>query len=616
MPVFSDAKPLRVLIAGAGIGGLFAAISLRHAGHHVEIFESSRFATELGAAIHLPPNVNGLLHRVGINPEEFNCNDAEFVTVYDSQGNVVSTKDVRNLRNVYPYPWKLSHRIDLHEALKHAAVTPDGPGRPAVIHLRSRVVGCDCNGPSLKLDDGRTITGDLVIGADGVHSALRRIVAQEDIAPTPSGGSAFRFLIPISKVEENPETRQLLARPGELQLWDGTYRRLVIYPCRNNTELNFVCLHPDKESEGSKEGWNNAASLEQVLKVYDEFCPPMKALLRMVNPEEIKLWRLLDRKALGTWISGSSCLIGDAAHPFLPHQGQGGAQAIEDGAALGALFPLGTKPGDVPSRLELYMKCRYDRATMVQNYSRLAAFKTSPDDKVGGTSTDPLEFSRINFGHDAYDYAENVLLKSRAFGAVHRGPLTTVFGPSQLPTLASALSGLPSLRVSFRTRRNYLETFLPNSGSSIRAMGGWATASLVLTRHSAKHTSLALSIPDAIISSSSKEIETFTPIILDNDIDRVAFGTEQGLPVCYAEIREYNLGDKRLLTVGRGEDIFIGIIVTVAIKKDAQVFFSKLIEAELAGKYPALAHVIGRIQKLEVSEVVDVVSTSVRNGAQ
>ncbi|KAL3464900.1 hypothetical protein BJX64DRAFT_298013 [Aspergillus heterothallicus] len=614
MTVSAEATPLRVLIAGAGIGGLFAAISLRHAGHHVEIFESSRFATELGAAIHLPPNVNGLLRRVGINPEDFNCNDAEFVTVYDSQGNVVSTKDVRNLRSVYPYPWKLSHRIDLHEALKHAAVTPDGPGRPVVIHLRSRVVGCDCSAPSLTLDDGQTISGDLVIGADGVHSVLRQFVAQEDIAPTPSGGSAFRFLIPISKVEENPETRQLLARPGELQLWDGTYRRLVIYPCRNNTELNFVCLHPDRESEGSTEGWNNAASLEQVLKVYDEFCPAMKALLRMVNPEEIKLWRLLDRKALGTWISGSTCLIGDAAHPFLPHQGQGGAQAIEDGAALGALFPLGTKPGDVAARLEFYMKCRYDRATMVQNYSRLAAFKTSPDDKVGGTSTDPLEFSRINFGHDAYDYAENVFIKSRGSAAAHQGPLTTVFGPSRLSNIASTLSSQPSLRVSFRTRRNYLETFLPSSESSIRAMGGWATASLSLTRHSAKHASLALSIPNAIINSGSKEIETFTPVVFDNDIDRVAFGTQQSVPVCYAEIREYTLGDKRLLTVGRGEDIFIGITVAVAGTHDAQVFFSKVADADLAGRYPALAHVLGRIQKLEVLDVVDVVGTDASNG--
>lgn len=135
----------------------------------------------------------------------------------------------------------------------------------------------------------------------------------------------------------------------------------------------------------------------------------MKTLLSMVDPETIKLWKLYDRKALSTWINGSAVLLGDAAHPFLPHQGQGGAQAIEDGAALGALFPLGIAPDEVPARTELYMKARYDRATLVQNFSRQMAFKTSENDSVGGHSLDPLEFSKINFGHDAYAFAQEVL---------------------------------------------------------------------------------------------------------------------------------------------------------------------------------------------------------------
>lgn len=129
----------------------------------------------------------------------------------------------------------------------------------------------------------------------------------------------------------------------------------------------------------------------------------------MADPATIKLWKLYDRKALGTWIRGSSALLGDAAHPFLPHQGQGGAQAIEDGAALGALFPSGTTPEQVPERLQLYMTSRYDRATLVQNFSRQMAFKTSDEDEIGGHSLDPLEFSKINFGHDAYQHAKDIL---------------------------------------------------------------------------------------------------------------------------------------------------------------------------------------------------------------
>ncbi|RAH84256.1 FAD/NAD(P)-binding domain-containing protein, partial [Aspergillus japonicus CBS 114.51] len=266
--------------------------------------------------------------------------------------------------------WQFAHRVDLHEALKSKATSPEGPGTPVTIHLRSKVVSCDPAAPSLTLADGSVVEGDLVIGADGVHSTLRSIIAQEDGSPHPSGGSAFRFLIPVAAIDANPATKDLVPRPGEFQLWDGTYRRLVIYPCRNGTELNFVCLHPDAESQHSTEGWDVSGSQDQLLRIYDEFSPAMKALLAMTDPDSIKLWRLLDRKALRTWVREKACLLGDAAHPFLPHQGQGGAQAIEDGAALAALLPLGTGPDVIPHRLQLYMQARYDRATMIQDFSR------------------------------------------------------------------------------------------------------------------------------------------------------------------------------------------------------------------------------------------------------
>jgi len=111
----------------------------------------------------------------------------------------------------------------------------------------------------------------------------------------------------------------------------------LLISIRNNTELNFVCFYPDTESEDAIEGqatiqhvrgpfteivsnigWNIVGSQESLLRVFDEFSPAMKTLLAMADPDDIKLWRLLDRKALGTWINGKSCLIGDAAHPFLP----------------------------------------------------------------------------------------------------------------------------------------------------------------------------------------------------------------------------------------------------------------------------------------------------------
>lgn len=192
----------------------------------------------------------------------------------------------------------------------------------------------------------------------------------------------------MSTVKADPITAALIPRQGELQIWEGTHRRLVIYPCRNNNELNFVCLHPDVDSPESSEGWNNNTSVEHLLRVFDEFCPAMKLLLGKADPKTLKLWRLFDHPALETWINGKIALVGDAAHPFLPHQGQGGAQAIEDSVALGALFPLGTTPAQIPERLKLYMEARYDRATLVQQFSRQMAFKTDKNDNVGGFSLD------------------------------------------------------------------------------------------------------------------------------------------------------------------------------------------------------------------------------------
>ncbi|KAM6525851.1 hypothetical protein FALCPG4_011386 [Fusarium falciforme] len=403
------AKPLKVLIAGAGIGGLSAAIALRAAGHDVEIFESSRFAAELGAAIHLPPNVNGVLRRFGLKPETWGANDTEWVTVLDSQGNVISRKNVSGIKEQYRWPWQLSHRVDLHEALKVTAMSPNLSGNPAKLHLRSRVVSCDPSKGTITLESGHIHKGDLIIAADGVHSTLRPIISSENIPTFPSGGCAFRFLVPIAKAKANPVTAPLVDRTGDFQIWEGKNHRLVIYPCRDNTELNFVCLHPDGESQDSTEGWNNASTTEHVLDVFDEYCQPMKTLLSMADPSTIKLWRLWDRRALNTWVCDSAALLGDAAHPFLPHQGQGGAQAIEDGAALGALFPLGTTPSEVPGCLKLYMKARYERAIMVQNFSRQMAFQTSDEDEVGGFSMNPMEFSAKNFDHDAFKHAQQLL---------------------------------------------------------------------------------------------------------------------------------------------------------------------------------------------------------------
>lgn len=167
-PSPSSLQPLKVVIVGAGIGGLFAGISLRAAGHHVEIYESSRFATETGAAIHIPPNVNGLLRRVGLIPENHGAVDCEFVSEGLPNGDTKFRRDLRGLRHAFAYPWQLIHRIDMHNAMKLIA-TGEGKGKPVVIHLQSRIKEVDVEKSTITLNDGSVVSGDLILGADGVH---------------------------------------------------------------------------------------------------------------------------------------------------------------------------------------------------------------------------------------------------------------------------------------------------------------------------------------------------------------------------------------------------------------------------------------------------------------
>lgn len=135
---------------------------------------------------------------------------------------------------------------------------------------------------------------------------LRKYIAGPNSISQPSGTSAFRFLIPVDVVLNDPKTAHFVEREGELRLLYGPSRRIVIYPCRNNSELNFVCLHPDGESESDATGWNQSASKQLVLKVFDEYPEEVKALLSKAESDSIKLWKLLDLPALTTVSSQTS----------------------------------------------------------------------------------------------------------------------------------------------------------------------------------------------------------------------------------------------------------------------------------------------------------------------
>lgn len=167
----------------------------------------------------------------------------------------------------------------------------------------------------------------------------------------------------------------------------GEDRRVVVYPCVNNTLLNFLLIHPSNESQSSSpsEGWNESGNKKRMLEIGSGFAPQVRALLEKAPEDTLKLWTLLDMDVLPTWINGSMALLGDAAHPFLPHQAQGGGQAMEDAISLAAILPPGTAKEDVPERLRLYEKCRRGRANNVQEATRRSGMSLHKLKKLGLT---------------------------------------------------------------------------------------------------------------------------------------------------------------------------------------------------------------------------------------
>ncbi|KAL9086988.1 MAG: hypothetical protein Q9159_003882 [Coniocarpon cinnabarinum] len=306
----------------------------------------------------------------------------------------------------YGAPWYLAHRADLHELLRTHATREDRPGRPATI-IKSSLVkqyvrkDFDTAQGRIFLNDGSTHQADVVIAADGVHSlAVEHVIGHKNPA-TPQGLSLFRFLIPTSAILEDPQTSHLVdEEAGKLKLFTTSRPacRLIWYPCRANEVQNLGGMFPDdpeKPKYGAVEDWNVTTSRDKFFEEFkDELHPDLLRLCE--KAPEFKLWKVMSRNPLPTWFNERLVVVGDAAHPMLPRtwiealfldaspnrrltsetdQAQGGAQAIEDGAALGVLFSeLTTKDrATIEERLQLFQDVRIGRASTVQVMSNQAA---------------------------------------------------------------------------------------------------------------------------------------------------------------------------------------------------------------------------------------------------
>lgn len=200
--------------------------------------------------------------------------------------------------------------------------------------------------------------------------------------------------MPRKILADDAATAKFAQKPGEMVLApsEASNSTLVMYSCRDNNELNFVAIYPDDVGDSLPAGWGQKASKEALVKKFEGFGESFRAVLDKVDPETLKVWGLMDMNTLNSWTKGRCCLLGDAAHPFLPYLGQGGACAVEDAISLAIMLDRGLTPEQIPERLELYQACRIERADTLQQYTR----------ETGKQMSGPAiqqTYTNYNFGH-------------------------------------------------------------------------------------------------------------------------------------------------------------------------------------------------------------------------
>jgi salicylate hydroxylase len=349
-----DGDTMRVLIAGGGIGGLTTALALHQSGIDVHVYEQASVLREVGAGLAVGPNAVRVLHRLGLAEPLRGVGVASLSWDFRDwqSGDVLGRVPLGEAAPVrWGAPFYNVHRADLHDALRAALGDQH-------ITLGARCVSVEQHGSevTIRFADGRHATGDLLIGADGIHSVVRQHVAGPD-QPTWWRQIAWRGLAPASVGHEvGLEMRQHLIL--------GPRVMFVTYYVSSGRLVNWVGFTP---SDGwREESWSARGDRDEALTLFEGWHPQVRALI--AGTEQVFKWALFDRPSLETWTRGRVTLLGDAAHPMLPFMGQGAAQSIEDGLALALC--LAADRDDPQRAVGTYASRRRERAAALQAASR------------------------------------------------------------------------------------------------------------------------------------------------------------------------------------------------------------------------------------------------------
>jgi 3-hydroxybenzoate 6-monooxygenase len=345
-----------VLVAGGGIGGLAAAVSLARRGHRVRVLERAPEFAELGAGIQLAPNAFHALDVLGVGERvratAVYIDELRFMD--GTTGEQVAGMPLdAGYRTRFGNPYAVVQRADLHRPLYDACVA-----HPAIdLVPNSHVVRYEQNGDAVTavLVDGRRHTGDLLVGADGIRSSVRRQLVG-DGPPRVSGHTIYRCVIPMARVPQH-------LRSNTVTLWAGPKWHFVHYPIGSGRFLNLAATRDD---DARQVVVGEPVGTAHVHGQFHGMCDAARALLELGGGW--RTWVLCDRDPVPDWTDGRVVLVGDAAHPMLQYAAQGACMALEDAVLLGDL--LDAPPDEFPARVLRWNHARRARTAKVQYVSR------------------------------------------------------------------------------------------------------------------------------------------------------------------------------------------------------------------------------------------------------
>jgi salicylate hydroxylase len=344
---------LRIAVIGGGIGGLTAAVALYQAGFEVDVYEQAPELTEVGGGINMAPNATRVLRRLGL-AEGLDREGVRPRSTHQRRwqdGRTLQRAPLNPLcEELYGAPHMTIHRADLLATI--AAAFPSER-----VHLGHRLVDLADRGYRTEawFENGAHITVDVLVGADGIHSAVHSALFGDE-EPAFAGCVAYRGLVPVERIAD-------LGLELGSQSWVGPGGHFVHYFVSRGRLLNFVGW--TEHDSWNREDWTDRATVARALAAFADWHAQVRTIIAAA--ETCFIWALFDRDPLPRWSVGRTTLLGDACHPMYPFMGQGAAMAIEDGATLASCLRTFSDPADA---LQHYERLRLPRVTRLQQMSR------------------------------------------------------------------------------------------------------------------------------------------------------------------------------------------------------------------------------------------------------